>query len=256
MISIAELVLELPVGRTRKRRANAGRGGDVGGRLERRDAAHTWIRALDRVSLEIFPGERVGLIGHNGAGKSSLLRVMAGIYPPTSGSLQVRGTVSTLFTSTIGLNFSATGYENIVLMGILLGFDKRRMEALTPEIAEFSELGDFLDMPLRTYSAGMRTRLGFAVATSVDPNCLLIDEVFGAGDRRFQDKASERITAMVERANTVVMASHSSQTIETFCDKLIWLEHGRVRGFGPVADILDEFNEGRKKHRKSRAEPE
>jgi len=245
IIRVHGVVLDLPVGRTNKRKQGAKSEGDVGGRLDQRDATHAWVRALDEVTVEMRPGERVGIIGHNGAGKSSLLRVMAGIYPPTLGTVSVDGTVSTLFTSTIGLNLDATGYENVILMGILLGFHKKRMESLIPEIAEFSELGDFLDMPLRTYSAGMRTRLGFAIATSVDPNCLLIDEVFGAGDRRFQDKASERIGKMVERANTVVMASHSSHIIETFCEKVLWLDHGSVRRYGPVEEILEEFSEGR-----------
>jgi len=249
-ISAADLTLKLPI-HARWTSPAPGTTGmqEVGGRLEQKDSTHAFIRALDGVSFEIKRGQRVGLIGHNGAGKTSLLKVLAGIYPPTQGKVIVQGRISTLFSSAIGFNVEATGYENIMLMGVLLGFGKKAILDLAPEIADFSELGQFLDMPLRTYSAGMRTRLGFAIATSIRPDCLLIDEVMGAGDARFQRKAKERITTMMQSAYTLILASHSLNSIHQFCDSALWLDHGKLRGFGPIREIVGRFKEENKKRR-------
>lgn len=253
MIRLDNVTLDLPVMHEQRARRKSHNLGAVGGRITATDGKRNAIRAIDHVSLEIAQGERVGLIGHNGAGKSTLLRVMAGIYPPTDGTVVTIGRIATLFTSAIGLNARATGYENIFLMGTLLGYKRSEINRLIPEIAEFSELGDFLDMPLRTYSAGMRTRLGFAIATAVSPECLLIDEVFGAGDSRFKDKARERITGTLSRAGTVVLATHSMPIIKEFCTVALWLDHGRVRAYGDLETVCDAFVASQQRGRRNPA---
>ena len=197
--------------------------------------------ALDGVSFTLHDGDAVGLIGHNGAGKTCLLRVMGGIYKPSSGKCQINGTIATLFTNSIGLNQNATGHENIRLSCILMGLSKKDIEAVLPDIVAFSELGDYLDLPLRTYSAGMRTRLGFALATAINPDVLLIDEVFTTGDRTFRKKAKGRMTAVMERAKTMVMASQSTNLLKAFCNKIIWLEHGQLLMFGDTKTVLEAY---------------
>ena len=237
-IDLQDLTLDLPaIGKP----AALDESTPVGGVLKLDSRNRTVVRALDRVSLSIAHGERVGLIGQNGAGKSTLLRVLAGIYAPTSGVCNVRGTVSTLFSSHIGLNQDATGYENIKLSAIFMGIEPDRLETLIPDIEDFCELGPFLNQPVRTYSAGMRTRLGFAIATSVRPEVLLIDEVIGAGDQKFRYKAFDRITKTMKSANTMVLASHSVNLIKEFCTKTIWLEHGRLRAYGNIEDNIDDY---------------
>ena len=222
--------LQAPVGRT------------AGGAIRRDQAGRITVIPLSGVTFSIRTGERVGLIGRNGAGKSTLLRVMAGIYTPTSGTCQVRGSVSTLFSANLGMNANASGEENIRLVCTLLGIRRREIDALIPEIAEFCELGDFLAMPMRTYSAGMRTRLGFAIATSLRPSILLIDEVFGAGDKWFRQKAEQRFHSMLDDSSTVVMASHSDGLLKQFCDTAIWLERGELVQYGPVDDVAAAYN--------------
>ena len=213
----------------------------VGGLISSRRNMLT-VTALNDISLTIERGDKVGLIGHNGAGKSTILRVMAGIYYPSSGACEVRGKVSTLFTPTLGLDVNSTGLENIELAGITLGLSRSAIKSLIPQIVEFCELGHYLQMPMRTYSAGMRTRLGFAIATSIEPDILLIDEVFGAGDRRFQNKARLRLDAMLGKANTLVLASHADDIVRSFCNKAIWMEHGHIRAMGAVDEVLAQFN--------------
>lgn len=210
----------------------------VGGNITtKKDAVQ--VDALSCISFKLHYGDRLALIGHNGAGKSTLLRLLAGVFSPTSGSIFVHGKVSTLFTSSIGMRLDATGYENISLMSRMLGIN------ITPEIIcdieEFSELGEFLNLPLRTYSAGMRTRLGFAIATSIYSHILLIDEVIGAGDQRFQTKASDRIKNKIEAAGTLVLASHDLAILNTFCNLGLWIEAGRIQMFGPINDVITEF---------------
>lgn len=217
----------------------------VGGRIAKVDG-HLEVRALEDISFTLNRGERLGLIGANGAGKSTLLRVLAGIYMPTSGSCRVEGRISTLFTNNIGLAPEATGYENILLMGSLLGIGRRGAQALIPEIEDFSELGEYLHMPLRTYSSGMRTRLGFAIATSIRPDVLLVDEVIGAGDKSFQEKAARRIHNMFAAAGVLVLASHSPDVIRRFCDHAVWLEFGCVRAIGSVDEVMSSYGAKRR----------
>ena len=200
------------------------------------------IRVLDDISFTAVPGDRIGLIGKNGAGKSTLLRTLAGIYRPSSGYQYVNGRISTLFSSNLGFNTEATGYENIQLSGRLLGLSGKAISDLTPDIVEFCELGDFLDLPLRTYSSGMRLRLGFAIATSIQPELLLVDEVFGAGDRSFREKANKRVQTVMAKASLLMLASHADNVITAMCTKAMWMENGRIRAFGHVDEVLEQYN--------------
>ena len=216
-IRLTNLTMELPTYRKVPRRHSSNGFGSlkasVGGRLNFSRGSMLVVTALDDVSLEIARGEKIGLIGLNGAGKSTMLKVMAGILPPTHGTAESRGKISTLFAESLGLKPEATGIENILLSGVSLGLTHGRVRKMIPEIVEFTELGDYIYMPLRTYSNGMRARLGFAVATSINPDILLIDEIIGAGDLRFQEKARERLEGFMGSANTLVVASQSEDVI-------------------------------------------
>lgn len=189
---------------------------------------HITVRALDGLSFVFANGDRVGLAGHNGAGKTSLLRTLAGVYTPTSGLLEVNGKIVSLLDISVGIDLEATGFENILLRGIMLGMSPREIAARTDEIAKFSELGDYLNMPVRTYSAGMQLRLAFAVSTSINAEIILMDEWLAVGDAQFNLKASRRLEQMVNRSAILVIASHSDALIHKLCNKKITLEHGRI----------------------------
>ena len=240
-IVVEDLKLELPIFGVKPRKRSGQKPLPVGGTLLSLGRRSARVVALDGVSFTIDEGDSVGLIGHNGAGKTCLLRVMGGIYKPTAGSCEVRGSVSTLFTNSIGLSQNATGTENIRLTCILMGIADAEIKRIMPDIIEFSELGEYLDLPLRTYSAGMRTRLGFALATAMNPDVLLIDEVFTTGDRQFRKKAKARISAVMRSAKTMVLASQSPGLMKEFCNKIIWLEHGRVLRSGDAEEILEDY---------------
>jgi ABC-type polysaccharide/polyol phosphate transport system ATPase subunit len=199
------------------------------------------VRAIDNVTFEFVPGDHVGLVGRNGAGKSSLLRTMAGIYTPTAGEVSVSGKVVPLLDIGLGMDENSTGRQNIRLRGLLLGMSDAEIKSKQKDIADFSELGDYLDLPLRTYSSGMRVRLAFAVSTAVDADILLLDEVMGVGDASFLHKASDRLQGLRSRAQIVVLAMHSNEEIRRTCNKALWLERGGVRAFGPVNDVLAEY---------------
>ncbi len=203
------------------------------------------VRAIDDLSLELRAGDRLGLIGHNGAGKSTLLRVMAGIYPPTAGRIRVEGKTVPLLDISLGMDDQSTGRQNIRLRGLLLGMSDTEIRSKTEEIADFTELGDYLDLPLRTYSSGMRVRLAFAVSTAVDADILLLDEVLGVGDASFQDKAARRLQELHDRSEIVVLAIHSSETIRKTCTKVLWMERGRARMFGDVNEVVDAYDASR-----------
>jgi ABC-type polysaccharide/polyol phosphate transport system ATPase subunit len=219
-------------------------GGTAGGAIRRDKSGkrHVVVRALDRISLHISHGDRVGLIGHNGAGKSTLLRVLAGVYTPSSGQIAVEGHVSPLFTAAPGLDVDDTGFENIVTCGLFLGMSRAEITSKIPEIEEFSELGQYLSLPVRTYSAGMLMRLGFAIATSLDPEILLLDEGLSAGDARFTERMTHRVTALVERSSILVLASHSDGLIKDMCNKAVLMEQGRITPTGDVDDVLDKYH--------------
>jgi ABC-type polysaccharide/polyol phosphate transport system ATPase subunit len=214
--------------------------GATGGRIGHDRRARTTIEALRDISLRVEHGERVALLGHNGAGKTTLLRVLAGIYPPQQGRVEVVGRIAPLFDIGLGTDPDATGYDNIWLRGLYLGLTRRQVAARIDEIADFTELGPFLDMPMRTYSLGMQTRLAFAVSTSVDPEVLLLDEGIGAGDAGFMDKAHLRLRAFVERAGVLVLASHSVGLLTQLCTRGIRLEHGSIAADGPLGQVMTE----------------
>ncbi len=188
---------------------------------------------------------RIGLVGHNGAGKTTLLRVLGGIYEPNEGRVSIKGSTVPLFDISLGMDPESTGYENIVLRGLYLGLSRSQMRARLDEIAEFTELGDFLNLPIRTYSAGMRMRLAFAVSTSVAPDILLIDEGIGAGDAAFLQKASERLKLFTEQVSIIVLSSHSEALISKMCTKAVLMEHGRLVGAGTTAEVLEQYREAR-----------
>ena len=197
--------------------------------------------ALKGIDVAIGQGERVGLIGLNGAGKSTLLKVMARIYPPTSGTAIVQGHVCPMFEFATGFEMNQSGYDNIRIRGLLLGMSSAEIEAKLPEIAAFTELGEFLDYPVRTYSAGMFIRLAFAVSTSINPEILLIDEVMGAGDIRFAEKAKRRMFEFMEQGKILVFASHAPDLLRSFCKRTIWLENGTIRMDGDTADVFESY---------------
>lgn len=201
------------------------------------------VNALRDVSFTINQGDRLGLVGHNGAGKSTLLKVLAGIYRPTSGRLSVSGKVVSTLNLSIGTEPEATGYENIVSRGLLMGMRRREILARLDEIAAFTELGDYLKMPVRIYSSGMLTRLAFATVTSMDADILLMDEVIGTGDAAFIEKAEMRLNEFMRRSGVLVLASHSEKMIRQFCNKAILLEHGQLIMVGRVEEVLACYQE-------------
>lgn len=196
------------------------------------------IRALDGLSLNLTEGSRLALVGSNGAGKSTLLRVMAGVLTPTRGSVRTTGRVGALLDANLGMNPEASGFDNIYLRGMFLGESRAGMAARVAEIAEFSGLGDRLRHPLYTYSAGMRTRLAFSIATSIDPEILLIDEGIATADAEFTKRATARMHEFMRRAGILVLASHSHALVRAFCDEAVMLERGQVRAHGPVESVL------------------
>jgi len=200
------------------------------------------VRALDGMSFELKRGDRLGLIGGNGSGKTSLLKLLAGIYEPTSGTVEIEGKVTTLLGTGFGLDDEASGYENILLGGIALGFSLKDMQEKVVSIADFTELGQFLNMPLRTYSAGMRARLAFAIATCREPDILVIDEGIGAGDNSFYEKANRKMQSFLEAASILVMASHSEELLKTFCTTCLCLNSGQVVFHGPLDEGLSYYH--------------
>jgi ABC-type polysaccharide/polyol phosphate transport system ATPase subunit len=199
------------------------------------------VRALDGVSLNLKDGDRVGIIGHNGAGKSTLLRTLAGIYPPTSGVRSVEGRISSLFDLTLGFEMESTGWENINFRSYLMGETPKTIAPRLKEIAEFTELGNFLDTPVRYYSAGMLVRLAFAISTAIEPEILLVDEVLSVGDLAFQHKARARMKKMMETARIIVMVSHDLENIAQVCSTGVLLDHGKMIQYGPMKDVIAAY---------------
>lgn len=238
------LVVEMPVyelsGRSMKMRMLNKL---ASGRIGAGDNGITVVRALQDVSFEFSDGDRVGLIGSNGSGKSTLLRVLAGIYEPSAGHLEVQGKAVALLEMGLGMDDSMTGYQNIKLRGMLLGMSPEEVDAKTAEIAEFTSLGDYLHLPIRAYSSGMRIRLAFAISTAVEAELLLLDEVIGVGDAAFLEKANARLKAFQDKANIVFIASHSGAVISEMCNKVMWLEGGHLKFIGDVAQGLKAYSD-------------
>lgn len=199
------------------------------------------IRALDNISLHVREGDRLAVLGHNGAGKSTFLKLLAGIYPPTSGRRHVEGKVSSLFDLALGFEPEASGWENIAYRGYLQGETPKSMRSKVDAIAEFSELGEFLDSPVRIYSSGMLVRLAFSVATAIEPEILLVDEVLSAGDLSFQQKCQKRMHEMIDKARLIVMVSHDMAALTGFCNRALWLDHGGVRMLGSPHEVVDAY---------------
>jgi ABC-2 type transport system ATP-binding protein/lipopolysaccharide transport system ATP-binding protein len=199
------------------------------------------INALNDVSIEARDGDRIGLIGHNGAGKTTLLRVLAGVYPPTSGKAETIGRVSPMFDISLGMSPDATGIENIKVCGALWGLSQAEIAAGIDDVIEFTELDEYLNIPVRTYSAGMLLRLSFAIATLRQPDILLLDEIIGVGDASFLAKAKARLEKIVSKAEILFVSSHSDIIIRDLCDKAIWLDKGSVAAFGEVNEVLAAY---------------
>lgn len=213
-----------------------------GGQLASDANQRITVEALRDVSLSFSRGDRVALVGRNGAGKTTLLRVMAGIYEPVSGEVVSCGRISPMFDISLGIDGDISGYDNIRLRGLILGLSAKEIDERLVDIATFTELGDYLDIPVRTYSSGMMTRLTFAVATCFAPEILLMDEWIVAGDASFLAKAQQRIEGFVGKAGILVLASHSDEICRRWCNKAVWMEQGQVRMTGDVNTVLDAYN--------------
>ena len=211
------------------------------GRLAQDKQHRVVVRALSDINFSLKRGERLGLIGSNGAGKTTLLRVLAGIYEPVSGHVRIRGTLSALLDPSMGMNIDLTGRENIMLRGLYGGLSRPMLARLEEDVIEFAELSDFIDLPMRIYSAGMTVRLGFALATAIRPRILLMDEWFLAGDAAFMEKAKHRLEDMVRAADILVLSTHSDVIIKEWCTRVIWLEKGRIRADGPAAEVVEQY---------------
>ena len=218
-----------------------GRKASVGGTVSRDRRGVVTVRALDSVSFDLAEGDRVALIGHNGAGKTTLLRVVAGVFEPSVGSVHRRGRVMPLFNTTEGMSPDETGIEMIRTRGTLLGLSAGEIEERISDIAEFCEMGEYVTMPVRTYSTGMLTRLAFAITTSVTSDILIMDELIGTGDAAFVARAEVRLKSFVERASVMLVATHAENIARQWCNKALLLQHGRVLEFGAVEPVLEAY---------------
>ena len=215
----------------------------TGGRIGRDAGNRLCVRALEDVSLAFEHGDRIGLVGHNGAGKTTLLRVLAGTYEPARGHVRRHGRTASLLSVSVGIDPEATGYENIMMRGLFLGLVPEEVRARMDEIAAFTELGDYLAMPMHTYSRGMRLRLAFAVCTSFEPEILLMDEWLGAGDRAFAEKANRRLEEFVDRAGILVIASQNLALLERVCATGVLLKAGKIKARGPIKEVLCKYRQ-------------
>ncbi|MDD2858821.1 MAG: ABC transporter ATP-binding protein [Candidatus Nanopelagicales bacterium] len=201
------------------------------------------IEALKDVTFEVPRGTVLGIVGHNGAGKSTLMRTIAGIVPPTRGRVEVTGRTSTLLSLGVGFNRALTGRENIVLGGLAAGLTKEELDERYEQIADFADIGDFIDMPMRSYSSGMGARLAFSVAVHLDPDILLIDEALSTGDAVFKEKAAQRMQELVDNSSTMLLISHALRTIINMSTEVIWLDHGKLMMQGDPEEVVDAYTE-------------
>jgi lipopolysaccharide transport system ATP-binding protein len=213
----------------------------TGGALTAQKGGHLSIEALKNIDLEIVAGDRIGIVGHNGSGKSTLLRLLSGVYEPSSGKIRRSGTVSSLVDISLGINGENTGRENLFLRGKLMGLSKREIDQKIDEIIEFSELGEYINLPVRVYSSGMLLRLAFSVSTSITADILIMDEWLSVGDGAFAERSSQRLRNLVDESEILVIASHTRELLEETCNKIVWLEHGLIRKVGPTQEILPEY---------------
>lgn len=241
-IKLDNVSVEIPIfnsqGRSLKKKLI---GMATGGKIGLTEKGKTVVKSLSDISLEIKPNERLGLLGHNGAGKSTLLRVLGKVYEPTRGRAIIEGNIGSLISISLGIDSEATGVENIFLRAALLGISKEQVTKDLDSIIEFSELGEFINMPVRTYSTGMHMRLAFAVSTMIRPDILLMDEWLSVGDKSFQSKAESRLNNLIENSSILVLASHSRSLIERCCTKVAWLEHGQIKKMGSPIEVCAEY---------------
>jgi ABC-2 type transport system ATP-binding protein len=243
-IQLIDVSVDIPiydVASSSLRKAILGRA--VGGRFAQA-GTHVVISALKNITFQASDGDRIGVIGQNGSGKTTLLRVLSDVYPPTGGRVLVSGRVSPMFDTTLGMAADATGLENIRICGALWGLSRRQIEAGLDDITQFTELGDYLKMPVRTYSQGMQLRLAFAIATLREPDILLLDEVIGVGDASFYQKAFARLQDMVRKSRILFVASHAHAIIKQLCNKAIWLHNGTLIAYGDVDTVLAAYDQG------------
>ena len=209
--------------------------------LKRDKSKKIKIHAIDDISFKIYKGEKVGIIGYNGAGKSTLLNLITGIYPPDKGTVSTYGNISPLLSLGAGFDQNFSGRKNIILNGAVLGYDKEYLESKVDEIIEFSELGEYIDIPIKNYSSGMLAKLGFSIATAVNPDILIIDEILGVGDVNFQKKSADKMKSLMDGGTTVLLVSHSIPQIRELCDKAIWIDNGKLREIGEVNKVCDHY---------------
>ena len=214
----------------------------VGGGLQNdRDRSIQVVKALNQVSFKACDGDRIGVVGGNGAGKTTLLRVLSRVYPPTSGQVSIDGRISSLIDLSMGMDSDATGYENIEMRGIMLGLDYKQVQEIVPDVEEFSQLGEFLSLPIRTYSSGMMLRLAFAVSTAVHPDILILDEIIGVGDAAFAERAEQRLHSMIQKASIMFLASHDNGSIRRFCNRTLWMKGGTLMMDGSPDEVLAAY---------------
>lgn len=240
-IQTHEAWVEFPIFDAKSRSLKKAFLGKAGGAIGRNESNVVVIEALRDITLSLKEGDRVGLVGHNGAGKSTLLRLLSGIYEPTRGSSYVQGRVAPVFDLGVGMDPEISGYENIIIRGMFLGQTRKQMQAKVDEIADFTELGEYLSMPLRTYSTGMRVRLAMGVVTSIDPEILLLDEGIGAVDAEFMKKARTRLQQLVERSGMLVFASHSNEFLARLCNTAMWIDHGTIKMSGGIEEVVRAY---------------
>lgn len=214
--------------------------------LNRTKEKKTIFKATDDVSFKIYKGEKIGIIGFNGAGKSTLLKIISGVYTPDEGEVIINGNIAPLLSLGAGFDKNYSGRENIFLNGAILGYDEEFLKSKYDEILEFSELGEFINLPVKNYSSGMLSKLGFSIATIVDPDILILDEVLGVGDINFKKKSKEKIKSLMESNTTVLLVSHSIKEIRNICDKAIWIDKGKVVDIGEVNSVCDKYEEAAK----------
>jgi len=237
-ISVSDVRLEY-----RLSRSNIGSIKEYAIKAVKRQMKYESLWALDGVSFDVAKGEVFGIIGPNGAGKSTLMKIMARVLPPTEGRVIVRGSVAPMIELGAGFNTDLTGYENIVMYGTLLGRTPDRMRSRASEIAEWADLTEFIDVPLRSYSSGMLARLAFAVATDIEPDVLVVDEVLSVGDAAFQIRSQERMENLIERGASVVIVSHNLGTVAELADRAMWLDRGNIMMIGPPLEVIDAYKQ-------------
>lgn len=240
-ISLTDVTVEFAIYNARNRSIRNDIIRRVGGKIGHAGKTtrdHVVVQALRNINLEINAGDRLALIGHNGAGKSTMLRVLSGAYEPSGGDITIEGSVNSLIDLSMGMDYELTGRQNVILRGVFLGMTFQQAQDLVPEIEEFAELGEYIDLPMRTYSSGMMLRLAFAISTSVRPDILLLDELISVGDANFARKAEKRLQDLLSSARILVLASHSPEILRQYCNRAVQLHEGQIVYSGSLEDVL------------------